>query len=489
MRYKLFIFFAFEYNSFYIELTYNPLSNCFRKNLSHNTGLMPMKKLYPFLLLATSAILALGMADGTDPRMGAYSYKDFEAPQYCGTACHTDFLRQWEQSMMSQAFVHHWDEIEYFELAVPHAEKDPKAAEVKAGCNGCHAPMAYLSGKVPPPRPEKGDRANEAVACDICHSITGFEGDIPFNFNYIMSPGKTKNGTRGTGKSPNHNIQVNPLLKTGDFCGICHNEKNPFGLWVKSTQIEWKAGPYYAQGVQCQDCHMPKGESLTASLGKVYPDARQHLFHGAHDPGKVQGTVELRIHPDFREAEPGEPVKFTIALYNAKTGHKFPSGSVEDRIVWMHVEAVDSKGKVYHLPVDKKGFDGEEYTIGTDALAYQDMGIAKNLPDFKGVQRDGVPIGDRIFRMPYFDPQGRMTIQQWNTAKFGVDYRIGPRETKIETCTFNIPANAAAGKMKIKAVLNYQKLVKPVADYLNVPDDEEEIIKVNEHSTEIIILN
>ena len=154
----------------------------------------------------------------------------------------------------------------------------------------------------------------------------------------------------------------------------------------------------------------------------------------------------------------------------------------------MHVEAVDAKGKVFHLPVDKKGFDGEEYTIGSDVLAYQDMGIALNDPNFKGVQRDGIPLGDRIFRKPYFDPEGRMTIQQWNTASQGVDYRIGPRETKLETCTFTIPENAAPGLMKVSAVLNYQKLIKPVADFLEVPDDEAEIIQVNQHSTYVTVL-
>jgi hypothetical protein len=448
-----------------------------------------MKRYSILTALFLAVILFMGMADSGDPRFGAYKYEDFETPEYCGTSCHVDFYQQWKQSMMAQAFVHHWDEIEYFELAVPHAEKDPKVAEVKAGCNGCHAPMAYLAGKVPPPRPSEGDRANEAVACDICHSITGFEGDIPYNFNYIIKPGNTKFSTRGTGESPNHEIKVVPLLKTAEFCGICHNEMSPFGIWVKSTHLEWKEGPYSKQGVHCQDCHMPKAQSVTADLGNIYPDARQHLFHGAHDPGKVKGTIELRIHPDIREAEPGEKVKFTIALFNGKTGHKFPTGSVEDRILWMHVEAVDSKGKVYHLPVDKKGFEGEEYTISTDVLAYQDMGIAKDIPNFKGVQRDGVPFGNRIFRMPYFDPQGRMTIQQWNTAKLGVDYRIGPRETKMEYCTFNLPDNLPPGKLKVTAVLNYQKLVKPVADFLKVPADETEIIKVNEHSTEINILD
>ena len=95
--------------------------------------------------------------------------------------------------------------------------------------------------------------------------------------------------------------------------------------------------------------------------------------------------------------------------------------------------------------------------------------------DFKGVQRDGIPAGNRIFRMPYFDPEGRMTIMQWNTAKLGVDYRIGPRETKVEKFTFRLPFDAAPGEMKVRAVLNYQLLVKPVADLLKVPADESEI--------------
>lgn len=440
-----------------------------------------------------SALLALFLFLTPDIQsqtvLGSLKYDDFKKPEFCGTSCHTDFYQQWKQAMMSQAYTHEWDEIEYFKLAVPHAEKDPKVAEVKAGCNGCHAPMSYVSGDVPPPLPGKNSRANESVSCEVCHSITGFSGDTPFNFNYIMKPGRTKFATRkGDILSPAHEIEVNPLMKTGDFCGICHNEKSPYDVWVKSTHLEWKEGPYYKEGVQCQDCHMTKAEFKTASMGTTYKDAKLHLFHGAHDPGKVKGVIELRIHPDVREVEPGEPVKFTVALFNQKTGHKFPSGSVEDRIVWMHVEAVDEKGNVFHIPVDKKGFAGEEYLIGSDVLAYQDMGVALNDPNFKGVQRDGIPIGDRIFRKPYFDPQGRMTIQQWNTASQGVDYRIGPRETKIETLTFKVPDNIAPGKLKVTAVLNYQLLVKPVADFLGVPASESQIVRVNEHSTEITIL-
>jgi hypothetical protein len=348
-----------------------------------------------------------------------------------------------------------------------------------------------MGGKeFPPPRPEAKSMANESVSCEVCHLVQSAQTDPPFNFSYLIVPGMTKYaGRTPTVESPAHKIVTNDFFRTTEFCGNCHNEKNPFGIWVKSTQLEWKEGPYSKEGVRCQDCHMPKGGPfLNALMTKPYDDARIHLFHGAHDPGKVRGTIELRIHPDIREAEPGETIVFTVALFNQKTGHKFPTGSVEDRIAWLDVEATDAKGKVYHLNVDKKGFEGEEYTISGDYLAYQDMAVPLGQPDFKGVQRDGIPAGNRIFRMPYFDPEGRMTIMQWNTAKLGTDYRIGPRETKVEKFTFRIPFEAAPGEMKVKAVLNYQLLVKPVADYLKVPEDESEIKLVNEHSTVVQIL-
>ena len=64
-------------------------------------------------------------------------------------------------------------------------------------------------------------------------------------------------------------------------------------------------------------------------------------------------------------------------------------------------------------------------------------------------------MGDRIFRLPYLDPQGRMTIMQWNTASQATDYRIGPRETKLETFTWTVPNACAAGPLTVKATLNY----------------------------------
>lgn len=450
----------------------------------------------PALCLALLAILggaafvpaAQGPAKAGDEALGSQSYDRFERPQVCAT-CHVDIARQHEQAMMSQAYVHHWDEIEYFELAVLHAEKEAKVAGVKAGCNGCHAPVAFLAGDVPPPKPAAKSRANEAVSCDVCHTITGFQGDVPFNFNYVSSPGRIKQGPRPGLKSPHHDTVENPFLRTAEFCGTCHNEKSPFGAWVKATHLEWKEGPQGKAGIVCQDCHMPPAAGKSARMGEALPDVRQHLFHGAHDPGKLAGVIEVRIHPESRDAEPGERVRLGAVVVNAKAGHKVPSGSAEERLLWLHVEARDASGRVFHLPVDRKGFEGEDYTIASaKALAYQDIGEIRDIPDFPGLERDaGIPEGDRIFRMPYLDPKGRMTISQWNTAGFGPDYRLAPLAAVNETFTWTLPNDLPAGEVTVTARVYYSRLVPSVGRFLNVPEEEWAAVLINEHQTRFTV--
>jgi hypothetical protein len=432
------------------------------------------------ILLAT-ALAAAPAEDmiGGDEALGTREYSDYERPMTC-RQCHIDIYEQWAQSMMSQAYVHHWDEIEYFGLAIPHAEIDAKVAGVKAGCNGCHAPISFLAGDVPPPKPEEGSRANEAVSCDFCHTIIARTGDPPFNYTYVSSPGRVKYGNRDGVVSPHHETKFLDFMRTAEFCGTCHNEKSPYDVWVKSTQLEWQEGPYAEQNVPCQVCHMPRAPGKNANTAeKAHPDVAQHLFHGAHDPGKVGGAIEVRMHPSEREAEPGTQIVISVQLFNGKCGHKVPSGSSEERQLWLRVVAMDVEGREYHLPVDRKGFEGEEHTITSNELAYQDMGPMVGDPNFKGLERDALPEGDRIFCLPYLDPQGRRTIAQWNTASQGPDYRIGPRETKIETFTWTIPDEIAEGFVTVRAELNYRRLVKSVADFLKVPEDETEIIRVN----------
>ena len=446
----------------------------------------------PLIIAAIIAIIAHAGSPAGDAALGTLSYDDFEPNEVCAE-CHVDIARQHDQAMMSQSFTHHWDEIEYYELAIPHGEKVEKVAGIKAGCMGCHAPLAFLAGDIPPKPPAEGTRANEGVSCALCHAITGHDGDVPFNFNFIVDPAAGFQGTRAGVESPGHEIVVNSYIGTAEFCGTCHNEKDPWGLWVKATHLEWKESPQAAAGIVCQDCHMPPaaGNSAPETGGIDHPDVRQHLFHGAHDTGKLMGAVEVRIHPSEIAASPGAKLVFTATVVNAKAGHMIPSGSAEERVVWLHVEAVDASGAKHHLAVDAKGFEGEELTIASaDALAYEDIGDIKGLEGFVGLKRDGdVPAGDRIFRLPYLDEQGRMTIAQWNTAAFGTDYRLAPLEAKNETFSWILPEDLPPGTVTVTATVWYSKLVSSVAEYMGVPAEEAEPIKMSEHSTTVVVTN
>jgi hypothetical protein len=93
---------------------------------------------------------------------------------------------------------------------------------------------------------------------------------------------------------------------------------------------------------------------------------------------------------------------------------------------------------------------------------------------FRGLKRDGdVPNGARIFRKPFLDPKGRMTICQWYTAKNTlVDYRMGPRETKVETYTWKVPADVALGPVTITATLYYGLVPSSVGKFLKLPVSE-----------------
>ena len=445
------------------------------------------------LMVAMVGLIVVAYAAGPagDAALGAYSYDDFEPNEVCAE-CHTLIAQQYNASMMSQSFTHDWDEIEYFELALPHAEKVEKVAGVKAGCNGCHAPLAFLAGDIPPKRPSAGTRANEGVSCDLCHSIVGFEGDVPFNFNFIVEPGEVQQGVRTGTESPGHEIAVNPFMMSAELCGTCHNEKDPWGLWVKATHLEWQESPQAAAGIVCQDCHMPPapGNSAPEAGGGDHPDIRQHLFHGAHDNGKLSGAVEVRIYSDTESASAGGEAVFTATVVNAKAAHSIPSGSAEERLLWLDVTAVDSAGATHHLAVDPKGFEGEEWTIASaDALAYQDIGDIQGVENFKGLLRDApVPAGDRIFRLPYLDPEGRMTVAQWNTAAFGPDYRLKPLQAVNESYSWSLPDGIAPGPVTVTATVWYSRVVASVAEYLNIPADEITPVKMSDHTVTIEVV-
>jgi hypothetical protein len=373
---------------------------------------------------------------------------------------------------MSQSFTHPWDDVEYFQLALPHALKLEKVSGVKAGCIGCHGPLAFLSGDIPPKQPKWGTRVNEGVSCEICHNITGSTEKEPFNFSFEIEPGNVKYGRRRDAKTNFHETKYSAFIGSPELCATCHDEQSPYGAWVKETYREWKASSYGETGIRCQDCHMYYAPGKSATAGKQRDDIAHHVFHGPHFNNKLAGSVDMALYTNRDEIHPGSTIEIRAELFNGKVGHFIPSGSSEERMLWLEVKATDGKGHTFNLPLKKKGFAGEEYTIAdSKAVAYQAMGEIMEVTGYKGISRDGnIPDGVRIFRRPFFDPKGRMTICQWYTAENSqIDYRIGPLETKEETYILTMPKDFSGDALTVDATLYYSLVPSSVGKFLELP--------------------
>jgi hypothetical protein len=447
-----------------------------------------MKRTFLYLgLIVLPALVFLPTRHAAE--MGKFTYDDFNDPKQC-SMCHREIYREWQQSLMSRSFTHPWDEAEYFKLALPQALKLDKVAGVKSGCIGCHGPLAFLAGDIPPQPPAAGTRANESVSCDICHGITGSAGEVPFNYSYTINPGMVKYGNRKDSQPQFHKADFSAFIESPRLCATCHDEQSPYGAWVKETYREWAAGPYGREGTRCQDCHMQHAPGKAAIMGPERTDVAHHVFHGPHFDQKLEGSVDLALYADKDEVKPGSKAVIRAVLFNGKVGHYIPSGSAEERMLWMEVQATDGDGNTYRIPVDKKEFEGEEYTIADSrATAYQAMGEIMEIPGYKGIPRDGrVPDGCRIFRRPYFDPQGRMTICQWFTEKnTAVDYRIGPRETKLETFTWTVPDTLRSPAVTVNATLYYSLVPSSVGELMKLPAYAYEPRRINSATLELTV--
>lgn len=401
---------------------------------------------------------------------GSYPYENFDSSEKCAT-CHIEIYNQYQSSAMAKSQALPWDQAEYFKLALPHTRLEPKVAPVEAGCINCHAPLAFLAGDIPPPPVGKADPKADGVSCEVCHTITGFKGEVPVNGNFVVEPGKVKYGPRKDIKSPYHQSQYSEFHKRAELCGTCHDETSPYGAWVKETYREWKKSPYGEANMPCMNCHEPPSPGKSAIIGKERANVAQHLFLGSYSQTWMNGAAVVAIYPGKSEVVPGETLKIQVAITNHRAGHMIPTGSTEERQLWLHLEAKDAKGKVYHIkaPLAPGDKPDKSYSVSTNKLAYKDLGYMMGIKDFKGIPRDALPEGDRLFRKVFLNPPGEETIAQWYAANTEVfDNRLKPLEARLENYEWEVPTDAPRGELTITADLNYRRLPQSVADLVGI---------------------
>lgn len=370
------------------------------------------------IVLAVASATAVPAAAGALPSIPSSNFPPGTA---CG--CHSELAAQWQPSMHAQALS---DPIYLTKLA---EADEATGGAVTPFCLSCHTPIGVMAGEVTGlDHSGASEVAAEGVTCTFCHHVTGTNDPIG-NASQIVSEEDVRVAQLKDPQAP-HAAAYSQFHETAEFCGSCHNVNHPSnGVHLEATYTEWKEGPYAAEGIVCQDCHMTPGPGVTkpnpGKAASTGPD-REHIYTMTFAGGNValgdaakaeerlKAAAELVL--DLPEVVESGDVAVKTTITNVGAGHYLPTGLTEVRQMWLEVTAIDESGQ--QLLSERREFG----TVMKDAA-------------------------------------GNYPAEMWDAAAVHTDDRIPPRESTSNEYGFPM----AQGAVTVKAALYYRSCPEELA--------------------------
>lgn len=242
----------------------------------------------------------------TESPDGKFVHVDAVAGSHTCATCHTTIAAQWARSTHRRA------------AADPAYVKNVNLLESRKGtdatryCEGCHAPIALLSGELTAGGKHGGTPGtpafDEGVSCMTCHGIDRVvhtKGVASYSltprrdyvFDGFEEPLASLNRLSIRLRPAQHKEDVGrAALRTSELCATCHSQfmdvdmngwgwvkmQDEYSAWRQSHYSGMNEGLYRtAEVTACRDCHMPltpAPEDPAASGGMV----RSHAFAAAN---------------------------------------------------------------------------------------------------------------------------------------------------------------------------------------------------------------
>jgi len=228
--------------------------------------------------------------------------KLFPTAEYCGH-CHQESHKQWRESAHSNA-----NRVPYY-LRNVALLNDSKGIEFSRHCEGCHDPIALVSGALTEGAPKERPYDQDGVTCSVCHSIQ--KSDTRGTGSYVMGVPAVlvdENGQAITRKVSDGEILshldrhsqavMKPFYKTSEFCASCHKAALPRTLndykwqramflydeWQNSSFAKQSPLPFYTKDSisNCQTCHMPREGLKLNDSGAKKGQIASHRWLGAN---------------------------------------------------------------------------------------------------------------------------------------------------------------------------------------------------------------
>jgi hypothetical protein len=395
------------------------------------------------------------------PGTATLSAADFRGADYCG-GCHTTHISQWRSSPHAHAMR---DQV--FQGLVELQRAQPSDLALDTFCVQCHSPIASRTGQL-----RTGFDFSEAeglstagVTCEACHRAQHIER--PYNAGLSISGDETLRGPIADPEAP-HASEYSEIFEDAKLCATCHDVRNPNGLKLESPYEEWLQSPAAAESQTCQTCHMQKYigraapalhsperelhshrfRALTVNMDEEGDQDAQAKDAGSNcsDPGLLCSAAalqaELRVakaaddhaHMEQREQRKDEGrFALEVSLRSLVDGHRFPTGSIFFRQLWLAVSVRDDQGVL----VFESGLldpHGDLYDIFQPEASTMD-------PQLK------------VFGGYLIDVDGEPTRLPWRAVRLDSN-ALEPRETRELSYQFT---SSNRGRLHAQVVLRFRE--------------------------------
>jgi len=443
----------------------------------------------------------------TETASGTFIDKNQIAGSQNCANCHQEIAEQWYSSIHKQAA----SDPSYVTNVSLLAKN--KGIEATRYCEGCHAPVALLTGQLSEGGTHGGVKDtvafNEGISCLSCHNIestTHLKGVASYRYEplnpYLFF------GSQSSFLNAVHDylVSINPsqhksdmakdILFEPEVCATCHvqfmdKEMNDWG-WVKMQDeyTAWLESPYSMQSEQafahsertrCQDCHMPlvEGKDPSANSDGKF---RSHRFIGANTmlPSLNNDQEQLAQTQKFLQSN---KVRLTINPPNRKDATQSDKQITED------IRASTEAPAYYYLNESVKvsvvasnigvghNFPGGTLDINESWIAFTAVDATGKIIYESGFLEDdlSVEINAYFYRSLPIDRFGKLVWKHDLFNRVGETYKnfIPAGGSDIIEYSFKIPS-WAKGPIALSAVLKYRKFNQRYAKWV-LGDDYQDL--------------
>lgn len=403
--------------------------------------------------------------------------KSFLTAKYCGH-CHQEAYAEWRQTAHANSFRAPWY------IKNTNLLRDEKGIEFTRHCEGCHNPIALVSGALTKGSPIDRHFDADGITCTTCHSIQ--KVDARGTGSYVMAQpavlvdandkpiyGEVSDREILAHLDRHSKAVMKDFYRTSDFCAACHKAALPRILnnykwqraiflsdeWQQSSFAKQSPLPFYVkdQVSTCQTCHM-KSEAITLQdYGAEDGKLKSHRWLGANTALSKYYGYDEQMEKTVAFLRTGV---FNVDIFGIeRNGDKIaaPLGNVpfevaagDDLVVSV---VVQNKGIAHnHVPEQRDFYESwVEFQVKDSA--------GKTIMDSGAIGQDGeLDSGAHSFTNRLVNTSGVLNDlhQVWDTRIIAFNNTIISGRSQIVRFGFKLPAGVA-GPITLTAKVNYRR--------------------------------